>query len=423
LQESPYTDNFVLLKFKIMLDMYEDYSVSFFIKRKKVLKSGESTIFVKIYKDGNRSEFATDKTILPSQWDSKNCKAKGNSRVSNEINFHLEKVRVHISLIAEKLVKEGYEPTPNLIKEHIIGKISQKSSLLQLFQEHNDKAAKLEGIDFAPATVQRYETSFRHTKEFIKHQYGRQDVSFDEINHSFIEDYEFYLKTEVKCSHNTAIKYLRNFKKIVRLAMSNGWIKADPFINKKLSCKPTDRLYLDADELDLIIKKEIKIPRLELVQDLFIFSCFTGLPYSDIISLTPDELVKDKEGTNWIDRKRTKNSKEYQVPLINIPLRLIEKYKDHPGTKNSGKVFPSISNQNYNAYLKEICDICGIKKNITTHCARHTFGTTVTLSNGISIEAVSKMLGHTNLSSTKIYARITEKLVKNNMKKIQNLYA
>lgn len=403
--------------------MNEDFSVSFFIKRKKVLKSGETTIFAKIYKKGERSEFALEKSIVPSQWDSKRGLAKGISRQNGEINYFLETTRVKINIVAENMTKEGFEASPILIKEHMVGKVAHKCSLLQLYREHNEKVAKLEGIDFAKETVVRYKTSYKHTANYIKHKYNRNDISFDEINHLFIENYIFYLKTELKCCHNTAIKYIRNFKKIVRIAMANGWIKTDPFINIKLSCNKVDRVYLDEDELETLMKKEFKIERLEVARDLFVFSCFTGLPFIEIKNLTHNSIVKDKENTYWIDGKRTKTKVEFQVPLLKVPQRIIEKYKDNPICKGKGVVLPVFSNQNYNAYLKEVADICEIKKPITTHTARHTFATTVTLSNGIAMEAVSKMLGHTNLATTKIYARITEKLVINNMKKIEHLYA
>lgn len=196
----------------------------------------------------------------------------------------------------------------------------------------------------------------------------------------------------------------------MRIAMTNGWIKTDPFINKKLSCQNVERVYLDTDELNIMMDKEFNIQRLEVARDLFVFSCFTGLPFIEIKNLTHDSIIKDKENTLWIDGKRTKTKIEFQVPLLKVPERIIEKYKDNPLCKQNGVVLPVFSNQNYNAYLKGIADICGIKKQITTHTARHTFATTVTLSNGVSMEAVSKMLGHTNLATTKIYARITEKL-------------
>jgi len=271
---------------------------------------------------------------------------------------------------------------------------------------------KLIGIEFAPDTVQRYETSYMHTKDFIRWQYKREDMALEELNHKFVINYELYLKTERNCSHNTAIKYLRNFKKIVRIALANGWLKKDPFATVKFKLKPVDAIFLTKVELDTIINKAFEIDRLRQVRDVFIFSCFTGLAFSDVKSLRLEHFSTDKNGIAWIHKKRKKTNQMSTIFVIDAAKKLIDRYKDWPELMEKGAVLPVLSNQKMNAYLKEIAVLCSIFKQISTHTARHTFATTVTLENNIPIEVVSKSLGHSSTKMTQRYARTPEALIK-----------
>ena len=225
-----------------------------------------------------------------------------------------------------------------------------------------------------------------------------------------------------KCSHNTAIKYVDNFKKIVRIAYANDWIQKDPFLRWKARPKHVEREFLTEEEIERILEKRFHAERLTLVRDIFIFSCFTGLAYADVKKLSRDDINKGIDGELWINTDRTKTKSRANIPILPTAQHILNKYAYHPAVQE-GRVLPVLTNQKMNAYLKEIGDLCGINKNLTTHLARHTFATTVTLSNGVSIESVSKMLGHKNLKTTQHYAKILNLRVSEDMKLLRQKLA
>nr|WP_319399109.1 site-specific integrase [uncultured Carboxylicivirga sp.] len=400
----------------------ETIKINFFIKKTKLLKNGEAPIFVRIIINKERDEYALKKSILPKQWNETKQLAKGSSEKSQEVNQLIELHSSKIKSYFDFLIMDNQQVSPRIIKEKIVGKKETRRTILKVFQEHNDNARKLIGIDFAPDTVQRYETCYTHTKDFIRWQYKREDMALEDLNHQFVRNYELYLKTERKCAHNTAIKYLKNFKKIVRIALANGWMKKDPFATIKFKLKPVDAVYLTKEELDTVINKEIGIERLRQVRDVFVFCCFTGLAFSDAKSLKREHITTDGNGITWIHKKRTKTDQMSTIFVIEAAKKLMAKYEYEPELIEKGAVLPVLSNQKMNAYLKEIGSICGIAKPISTHTARHTFATTVALENNMPLEVVSKTLGHSSTKMTQRYARTTEVLIKKNMEKIAHLY-
>ena len=277
---------------------------------------------------------------------------------------------------------------------------------------------RLSGTDMAPATVQRYETSLKHTQDFVWETYHKKDILLDEVSRQFVEDYEFWLKTSKKCCHNTATKYLKNFKKIIRIALAKGWMKNDPFLEIRFSLDKVEPDFLEDSEIRKLISKEIDIPRLGQVRDIFVFCCFTGLAFSDIHGLGKEHIVEDSNGVRWIRKGRQKTKIMCNIPLMEIPLKILEKYSTNEYCRKHGVLFPVLCNQKMNAYLKELADICGIKKTLTTHVARHTFAT-FALANGVSIESVAKMLGHTNVQMTRHYARVLDRTVMREMSQIK----
>jgi site-specific recombinase XerD len=294
-------------------------------------------------------------------------------------------------------------------------------NVLQLFKDHNEKCQKLVDIDFAPGTITKYAHCYKHIANFVKMKFRRKDIAWGEVNAMFIKDFEFYLKTEQNCNHNTAIKYVTNFKKIVRIAMANGWLKNNPFASIKFRLEEVDLAYLDEKELDRLMKKKFSIDRMQQVKDVYLFCCFTGLAFIDVKSLCTKDLVV-KEDMLWIRKKRHKTKNWCDIPLLDPAMKILEKYKFHPHCIKTGLLLPVMSNQKMNAYLKEIADLCGINKHLSTHTARHTFATTVTLANQVSMEVVSKMLGHSSLNMTRKYARVVDDLIKKDMQKISKVY-
>ena len=393
-----------------------------FIKKYKLKKNGEAPVFMRITYNDQRAEFGIKEGIDPKFWDDNQGCVTGRSKKAQIINELLSKYERKIQLLKEVIEDEGVQVTANAIKDKLIGKKDNCRTVVKVFLEHNDEARKLIGKGFAPDTVQRYETTLMHFRKFIKSKLNREDLAFSELNPNIIRQFEIYFKTERNCSHNTTVKYLKNFKKIILIAKESGWVLKDPFAGIKFKLTPVDTVYLTSQELDAIKYKKLSIRRLETVRDIFLFCCYTGLAFSDVKTLKKEHLSTDDDGITWIHKLRKKTNQMSTIFVIEGAMCIIEKYENHPEVQTSDKVLPVPSNQKMNAYLKELADICGIAKPISTHSARHTFATTVALENNISLEVVSKVLGHSNTKMTQRYARTTENLIKNNMIKIAAKY-
>ena len=350
-------------------------------------------------------------------------KMKGNHLLANELNSYLDSVRNKINKIHARLVDENTLFTSSDIKSLYLGKGEKLKMLVKLFDEHNQQMEKLVDIEFALSTYKRYYTTRNHVAQFIKAEYGGSDIPIRDVNLKFIKGFEYFLKVTKECNHNSALKYVNNFKKIIRMAVANDWITKDPFYNYKAKFKTVEREILTKEELEALSAKKIDGDRLNVVRDMFLFCCFTGLAYIDVQKLNEDNIVKHIDGSQWIHAKRTKTKSKLGIPLLPTALSILEKYQDHPKVVNGDCMLPVLSNQKSNAYLKEIADLCGIKKNLTTHLARHTFATTVTLSNGVPIETVGRMLGHKNLRTTQHYAKIVDRKVGDDMMLLQKKLA
>lgn len=396
------------------------FSVLYFIKRTKINKKGECPIVMRITINGVRVEAYLKKYIDPALWDTVKGKAIGKTDYAKQLNLYLDTVRVNLMKIEHQLALEGQQSTAQKVLDRFHGKdAAVRYTLIPLFKEHNKKCRKLIGIDFAPATVERYDTCLKHIREFLKKQYKKEDIYLDEINGQFIEDLEFWYKTERKCSHNTTTKYLKNFKKIIRIALSKDMMKNDPFKDIKFHLDDVERDFLESHELKILIEKPITIPRLAQIRDIFVFCCFTGLAFSDVKQLTPKHITTDINGKKWIRKSRQKTKNMCNIPLMKEPLRIIEKYKDHPACVVKGNLLPVLSNQKMNTYIKEIGVICGFNKSLSTHTARHTFAT-FTLAHGVSIESIAKMLGHSTTKMTCIYAKVLDSTILKEMSRIES---
>lgn len=291
-----------------------------------------------------------------------------------------------------------------MVRNAYMGITQREESLMKLYEQHLEDTKKLVGLSKADPTYRKYERMYRRVVEFMKKKYNITDIPLREIKYQFIVDLEFFLRTEYKYSQNTTYKCMKFFKQVINKAIRAGLITVDPFNGYKISIERVDRGYLTEDELCKMMQKEFASKRLEQVRDIFIFACFTGLAYIDLAHLRVDNIQKMFDGRLWIVTHRQKTNTKVMVPLLPPALKILNKYE---GCYTDGQLMPIITNQKLNCYLKEIADICGIEKNLTFHLARHTFATTMTLGRGVPIESVSKMLGHTNIQTTQIYARIT----------------
>ena len=392
--------------------MKSTFKVLFYLKRNAIRKDGKMPIITRVTVDGIIGQFNTKLEILPNNWSVKMGKVIGQSSDSKQYNAQLNDIKASLHGIYHDLQQKDNYVTAEKVKNEFLGISEHHETLLDLFQKHNDDVQKLIGISKSAATYQKYEVTRKHLQKFLQLKYHLNDISIREIKHMFICDFEIYLLTTGGCKANTTAKFMQFFKRIIIIARNNGLIVIDPFANYKIRLTKVDRGYLTQEDVEKILKKQFPVKRLELVRDIFIFSCFTGLAYIDVKNLVEKNIRTSFDGNLWIMTKRQKTKIESNILLLDVPKMIIEKYK---GKSINGQVLPILSNQKMNAYLKEVGDLCEIDKELTFHLARHTFATTITLAKGVPIETVSKMLGHTNIRTTQIYARITDSKISNDM--------
>ena len=384
------------------------FSILFYIKKSKLLKGGKAPIYMRITINGERSEISIKRSIQPSNWDTVRNKAKGKNPEVSGLNDYLNSIRGQIFQYQQELQEAGREITSKALLNAFQGIGEKHWKLVELFQEHNNNMEKLVGKDYSISTLVRYNSAIKHIKIYCKSQFNNIDLPLSEVNNKFITGFEFYLKTKAKCQHNSAMKHIKALKKVVRIGLANDYIRKDPFSNYQITQKKVDRECLTEVEIDRIIQKEISIERLDIIRDLFVFQCYTGLAYKDLSDLSKEHIQKGLDGHNWIIMKRGKTGVMCRIPLLSVAEQIIEKYADNHVCQIKGKLLPVPSNQKMNAYLKELATICEIEKDLHSHLGRHTFATTITLSNGIPIETVSRLLGHTKIITTQIYAQVLD---------------
>jgi len=390
-------------------------SILFFVKRTKTNVNGLLPIFIRVTVNGERIEFTTKRFTTSEKWSVEGNRMKGTSVESKSTNSYLDALKAKVYDYQQQLIREDEPVNAENMRNKIMGIDKRSHMLIGIFQQHNDEIKALIGKDYAAATHVRYETSLKHTADFLKWKYKVSDIDIRKIDHEFITSYEFYLKSVCNCCQNTTSKYIKNFGKIIRICLANGWLQKNPFINYKSKMVEVERAFLSMEEIETMLNKVFVSDRLNQVKDIFLFSCFTGLAYADVKKLSRKNIAIGVDGDRWIYINRTKTDTRSNIPILPIASFLLEKYEDHPQVVNQEKLLPILSNQKMNSYLKEIADACEINKELTFHIARHTFATTVTLSNGVPIESVSKMLGHKNLKTTQHYAKILDLKVSNDM--------
>jgi site-specific recombinase XerD len=402
--------------------MKSNFNLLFYLKKQKNYQDGPAAIYMRITVDGKRAEASAGRDCEPSKWNRHAGRAAGTKEEIRTLNNYLDSLQNKVKNAHQSLIDSGQAITAVTLRNHFAGKIGKERYLMQLLKEHNDKLKALIGNGFEVNTLKGYRTSEKHLAGFLNKQYCKSDIDITQLDYAFITGFEFYLKTDCKCSGVSAAKYIKHLKKIVNYCIANGWLKQNPFGNYKSNVKAKERTYLTQEELNAIAGKELSVERLQQVRDIFVFCCYTGLSYADIKKLRRNEIGIGMDGEKWIFTTRQKTDTSSRIPLLPYALTLIESYQNHPQCDNTGLLLPVLSNQKMNAYLKEIADLCNINKHLTFHLARHTFATTVTLSNGVPIESVSKMLGHINIKTTQHYAKIIDLKVSQDMALLKQKY-
>jgi site-specific recombinase XerD len=402
--------------------MNKTFNLLFYVKKSKTLSNGTAPIYLRITIDGKQTEIAVKRYIQPDKWNGQAQKANGTSEEIRSLNAYIKTFEQEVYEAQHQLQKDKETVTTETLKNKLVGSEERSRMLVPIFQDHNNKIAALIGEEFAAGTLERYKTSLKHTIDFLQWKYKVSDIDIKKIDHAFITEYEFYLRSVRKCNNNSAVKYIKNFGKIIRICIASGWVDKDPFVNYKAKVKEVERAFLVEEEIQAIAAKEFKTERLNQVRDIFLFSCYTGLAYIDVKQLTRNNISIGIDGERWIFTNRQKTDTRSNIPLLPFAEEIMNKYKLHPQCANENRLLPVLSNQNMNSYLKEIADVCGITKELTFHIARHTFATTITLTNGVSIESVSKMLGHRSIKTTQHYAKILDKKVSDDMKILRDKF-
>jgi site-specific recombinase XerD len=455
-----------------------------YLKKANLLKNGEAPIYMKITVNKQVVILSMRGAIQPDLWSQSKERSKGKDKVAQELNHYVESVKSRLYQIHRDLEIDGKTITAQIIKDTFLGNNTEEKgkTLVAVHAEHNERCRKLIGVEYSLSTIYKFDASLNFLKAFMQSELGREDIPLHQINEDFIRKYELYLKTEREYGNNSAIKHLKILKKVIRIALANDWIQKNPFITIKFRQDEVHVEFLTMEELTAIMDKEIRNKRLSQVRDVFVFCCFTGLAFVDVKSLTKEHIIKGNDGKVWIRKPRQKTNNMCNIPLLQIPQNILAKYEDSKDSKecqslakykdskecqlkgqllpvptkppfekvlnsskskeqllpvptkplvekvlNSSKLkeqlLPVPTNQKMNAYLKEIADLCGINKRLTTHCARHPFATSVTLANRVTMENVAKMLGHSSTRMTQHYARILDQSIADDMANVETALA
>lgn len=392
------------------------FSVNFFLRLARE-KNGIAPLTARVTVNKQRKEISLKYNIPVDKWNATKQTISGASPEITSLNKYISEIRTELHNAYRQLQLEKKLVSADAIKAIFLGEGEEDRTVMQVIQYHNDTMKDT----LAWGTAKNYYTTQKYVKEFLQVKMKTSDIYLSQLNYKFLIDFDVFLRNHVPgenqkpCSNNTVMKHIERFRKIITMAIKNEWLKHDPFMKFKPTFIKKDRGFLSEEELEAIENKQIENASLRTVRDLFVFSCYTGLAFIDAYNLKPDNLNKGIDGRLWITIHRQKTAVKSQIPLLPKAVEILEAYKNHPKVKRDGTLLPMLTNQRFNSYLKEIADITGVTKNLTHHLARHTFATTICLSNGISMEATSGMLGHASMRTTQIYGKILPKRISSEM--------
>ena len=394
------------------------FAILFFIRDSRVRKDGTTSIEVVLTVNGERCAFSTGKKVKSCNWDKNKQQVKGKDEEAQSLNNYLKAIKAKLYQKEAELLDRGFIITADLLRDAYFDKVEsiKERSLFEVFEEHNQEQEKLIGNGVSKATHWVSVYTIRLLREFVQQKYKREDLYLRELNLNFIQSFHSFLRIDKGMAQNSSTKHLKLLKKIINLSVANSYMAFNPFSTYKVEREPVEIDFLDEEELRKMINFDTPLPRLERAKDMFLFGCFTGLSYIDIKTLTPEHFEKDSAGRIWIKKRRVKTGVLSRIPLLPIAKLILDKYK------GGEKLLPIQDPADINKYLKDIAILCGVNKRICFHTSRHTFASTVTLANNISLEVVSKMLGHTNTRMTAHYAKLIDKCIGEQMDKLMDTF-
>lgn len=402
--------------------MNKTLKIHFYLKTRSNYTPDEVPIYLRVTVDGDRLESSTQRDISSEKWDRSRQMAKGNSDDARQLNNFLDSLRAQIYEAQRDLLNRGQEVTAQALKNILFGHPESGKTICEVYEYVIHQVRELVGRDYAIGTLRRYNAAYAALTAFLLSKYRLKDLPIKDLTMQFVIEFEFYLKSIRRVQHNTAMGIIKKLKRVTHLCLVNGWLEKDPFISYKIKIRETNRGFLTPEELVVISNKVFLSDRITQVRDVFVFCCYTGLSYCDVKTLSRKDITTGIDGEKWIFTVRQKTKVSIRVPLLPPVIEIIARYDQHILCVNRGKLLPVPSNQKTNEYLKEIADRCDIAKNLTFHVARHTFATTVTLTNGVPLETVSKMLGHRTLRTTQQYAKIIDLKVSSDMNALRSKY-
>lgn len=382
----------------------QEVKVSFYLKRNEEKANGTVPILGRIRIEKSMVQFSAKVYVPVSLWDTTSGRAIGKSKTALSINATLDKTCVAIHSAYRELSLKNNNVSALEVKNAFQGIASEQDTLVKYFEAHNEKFLQNVGINRAEGTYKRFLTSLGHLKRFMRKKYNISDIPFQALTPSFVTDYDYYLRIELGLACGTIINTIVHLRRIIKIAINNGLVRSDPFMDYKYIAQEPVPKSLTSDELDTLIKAKLSRPNLNFIRDMFLFSSFTGIAFSDIRNLTAKNISKAEDRVWWIHLNRKKTGAPCDIPLLEIPLQLIKKYR---GIAKEGRLFPMISCSKTNIYLKRIAKECGINKRVTFHMARHCYASVITLSQGVPLETVGELLGHTDWRATRIYAQVS----------------
>ncbi len=393
---------------------------NFLLKKSKLKKNGTCPIYIRCILDSKRIELSTGVYVDENCWDNIAQQIVPPSRNAKLFNKKLNSFVTKVHDTYYQLEALGNDFDIYSIKDQITNK--PKHHLISIFRTTISNIEQRVGHDYAYGTFKHYKTIYGRLKEFVENRYNKTDIPIVQVDFKFLSLFDSYLRITHNVGPNTVTHYHKKLKKVLNDCLAMGYIEINPYMKFRVKQHHPNRDYLSIEELKRIEEKEILLDRISTVRDIFVFACYTGLSYSDIKQLSQSHIIHIDSNETWISIDRVKTSNRCRIPLLPKAKTILDKYANHPKCINSFKLLPTNSNQRMNSYLKEIADICKINKDLTMHVARHTFATTITLTNGVPIETVSKMLGHNSLKTTQIYGKIVDSKIRSDMAKLKEMF-